>query len=102
MWKNWKIKKNKVINERLTEYPIMKIIDRREKMEYTEDTLLNLELRKTNEKGKEKKFTRKIYEHKWISMIIVSLIILSSINIIMIYNFFKILQNIWIYNKKEV
>lgn len=63
-------------------------------MEYTEDTLLNLELRKTNEKGKEKKFTRKIYEHKWISMIIVSLIILSSINIIMIYNFFKILQNI--------
>ena len=63
-------------------------------MEYIEDGLLNLELKRTSNKGKEKKFIKKIYEHKWISMIIVSLIILSSINAIMIYNFFKILQNI--------
>ena len=63
-------------------------------MEYTEDGLLNLELKRTSNKGKEKKFIKKIYEHKWISMIVVSLIILSSINVMMIYNFFKILQNI--------
>lgn len=63
-------------------------------MEYTEDGLLNLKLERTSNKGKEKKFIKKIYEHKWISMIVVSLIILSCINIMMIYNFFKILQNI--------
>lgn len=63
-------------------------------MEYTEESILNLQLRKTGEENFNKKLTRKISEHKWISMIIVSLIILSSINAIMIYNFFKILQNI--------
>ena len=63
-------------------------------MEYIEDGLLNLKLKRTSNKGKEKKFIKKIYEHKWISMIVVSLIILSSINAIMIYNFFKILQNV--------
>ena len=71
-------------------------------MEYTEESVLNLQLRKTSEEDFNKKLLRKISEHKWISMIIVSLIILSSINAIMIYNFFKILQNIWIYRKKEV
>ena len=63
-------------------------------MEYTEESVLNLQLRKTSEEDFNKKLIRKISEHKWISMIIVSLIILSSINAIMIYNFFKILQNI--------
>lgn len=63
-------------------------------MEYTEESILNLQLRKTGEENFNKKLIRKISEHKWISMIIVSLIILSSINAIMIYNFFKILQNI--------
>lgn len=63
-------------------------------MEYTEENVLNLQLRKTSEEDFNKKLLRKISEHKWISMIIVSLIILSSINAIMIYNFFKILQNI--------
>lgn len=72
----------------------MKIIQGGMKMEYTEDSLLNMELERTSNKRKEKKFINKIYEHKWISMIVVSLIILSSINVIMIYNFFKILQNI--------
>ena len=72
------------------------------KMEYTEESVLNLQLRKTSEEDFNKKLIRKISEHKWISMIIVSLIILSSINAIMIYNFFKILQNIRIYRKKEV
>ena len=72
----------------------MKIIQGGMNMEYTEDGLLNLELKGTSKKGKEKKFINKIYEHKWISMIVVSLIILSSINAIMIYNFFEILQNI--------
>lgn len=71
-------------------------------MEYTEESILNLQLRKTGEENFNKKLIRKISEHKWISMIIVSLIILSSINAIMIYNFLKILQNIWIYLKKEV
>lgn len=72
----------------------MKIIQGGMKMEYTEDGLINFELKRTSNKGKEKKFIKKIYEHKWISMIVVSLIILSSINAMMIYNFFKILQNI--------
>lgn len=63
------------------------------KMEYTEANVLNLELRKTHKERLDKKFIRKIYEHKWISLIIFSLIILSSINVMMIYNFFKILQN---------
>ncbi len=63
-------------------------------MEYTKESILNLQLRKTSEEDFNKKLLRKISEHKWISMIIVSLIILSSINAIMIYNFFKILQNI--------
>ena len=71
-------------------------------MEYTEESVLNLQLRKTSEEDFNRKLLRKISEHKWISMIIVSLIILSSINAIMIYNFLKILQNIWIYLKKEV
>lgn len=63
------------------------------KMEYTEANVLNLELRKTHKERLDKKFIRKIYEHKWISLIIFSLIILSSINVMMIYNFFRILQN---------
>ena len=63
-------------------------------MEYTKESILNLQLRKTSEEDFNKKLLRKISEHKWISMIIVSLIILSSINAIMIYNFLKILQNI--------
>lgn len=62
-------------------------------MEYTEANVLNLELRKTHKERLDKKFIRKIYEHKWISLIIFSLIILSSINVMMIYNFFRILQN---------
>lgn len=63
-------------------------------MEYTEDSLLNLELKSATNKGKRKKFTRKVYKHKFIIMIIISLIILSSVNMFMIYNFLKILQNI--------
>ena len=63
------------------------------KMEYTEEGLLSLALKRTSHKGKEKKFRKKMDEHKWISMIVVSLIILSTINAMMIYNFFKILQN---------
>ena len=63
-------------------------------MEYTGEGLLNLELKRTSNKGRQKKFIKKFYEHKWISLIIISLVILSSINAIMIYNFLKILQNI--------
>lgn len=62
------------------------------KMEYTREGLLNLEL--TNERRKNRGFIKKIYEHKWISMIVVTLVLLSSINLIMIYNFFNILQTI--------
>ncbi len=63
-------------------------------MNFTEENVLNLGLRKMNKEKRYNLFIKKIYEHKWISMIVVSLIILSSINAIMIYNFFKILQNI--------
>lgn len=62
------------------------------KMEYTKEGLLKLEL--TNERRKNRGIINKVYKHKWISMIVVTLVLLSSINIIMIYNFFKILQNI--------
>jgi hypothetical protein len=72
----------------------MKIIEGGMKMEYTEEKLLNLELRRASAKSKDKKLIKKIQKHKWISMIITALIILSSINAIMLYNFFKILQNI--------
>ena len=71
-------------------------------MNFTEENVLNLGLRKMNKEKRYNLFIKKIYEHKWISMIVVSLIILSTINAIMIYNFFKILENIWIYEKKEV
>ena len=63
-------------------------------MNFTEENVLNLGLRKMNKEKRYNLFIKKIYEHKWISMIVVSLIILSSINAIMIYNFFNILQNI--------
>ncbi len=63
-------------------------------MEYTEENLLTLEVRKENKERLDKKFIKKIYKHKWMSMIILSLVILSSINVIMVYHFFKILQNI--------
>ncbi len=63
-------------------------------MNFTEENVLNLGLRKMNKEKRYNLFIKKIYEHKWISMIVVSLIILSTINAIMIYNFFKILQNI--------
>ncbi len=61
-------------------------------MEYTKEGLVKLEL--TNERRKNRGFIKKIYEHKWISMIVVTLVLLSSINLIMIYNFFNILQTI--------
>lgn len=63
-------------------------------MEYTEGNLLNLELRRVHKERLDKKMIRKVHEHKWLTLIILSLVILSSINVMMIYNFFKILQNI--------
>lgn len=50
-------------------------------------------------RGKAKKnWKDKLYasitKHKFISLVILAFIMLSSINVIMIYNFFKILQNI--------
>ena len=71
-------------------------------MEYTEEKQLVLKFKKDNVGRTHNRWTEKICAHKWISMIIISLIILSSINGIMIYNFFKILQTIWIYIKFEV
>ena len=41
-----------------------------------------------------KKIFSQIYKHKWIITIIMFLIILASINGIMIYNFFRILQTL--------
>ena len=63
-------------------------------MEYTEEKQLALKFKKDNVGKTHNRWTEKIYAHRWISMIIISLIILSSINGIMIYNFFKILQTI--------
>ena len=63
-------------------------------MEYTNENALSLGLRNTKKQERNNKFIKKISEHSWFSMVIISLVLLSSINIIMIYNFFKILQNI--------
>ena len=48
---------------------------------------------KTKKDWKDKLYTA-ITKHKFISLVILAFIMLSSINAIMIYNFFKILQNI--------
>lgn len=63
-------------------------------MEYTEDNLLGLEIKKDYKRRINRKFIQKIYKHKLMTIIILTFIILSTINIIMIYNFFTILQNI--------
>ncbi len=63
-------------------------------MEYTEDNLLGLEIKKDHKRRINQKFIQKIYKHKLMTIIILTFIILSTINIIMIYNFFTILQNI--------
>ncbi len=42
---------------------------------------------------KDKLYTS-ITKHKFMSLVILAFILLSSVNAIMIYNFFKILQNI--------
>lgn len=48
---------------------------------------------KTRNEWKDKFYTNMI-KHKFISLIIFAFVILSTINGIMVYNFFKILQNI--------
>ena len=62
-------------------------------MEFTNENLLNLQIEGVSKERTSKKFFKIVKQHKWISMVIISLIILSSINVIMIYNFFRILQN---------
>ena len=42
------------------------------------------------------KIHKKIKRHKLLTTIIIALITFSTVNIIMIYNFIEILQNIWI------
>lgn len=63
-------------------------------MEYTQENLLDFELGKEDKEKTGEKITKKIYKHKFISIVILAFIMLSAINAIMIYNFFKILQNI--------
>ncbi len=63
-------------------------------MEYTQENLLDFELREEDKEKAGKKIIKGIYKHKFISLVILAFIILSTINGIMIYNFFKILQNI--------
>lgn len=72
----------------------MKIIEGGIIMEYTDDNVLGLEIRKNNKRRVNQKFIQKIYKHKLMATIVLTFIILSTINIIMIYNFFTILQNI--------
>ena len=62
-------------------------------MEFTNENLLNLQIEGVRKERTSKKIFKIVKQHKWISMVIISLIILSSINVIMIYNFFRILQN---------
>ena len=62
-------------------------------MEFTNENLLNLQIEGVRKERTSKRILKIVKQHKWISMVIISLIILSSINVIMIYNFFRILQN---------
>ena len=41
-----------------------------------------------------KKITRKVKEHKFLSMSILTLIIFSTVNLVMIYSFIELFQNL--------
>lgn len=53
-----------------------------------------LRMREKEKKNWKDKLYTSIIKHKFMSLVILAFIMLSSINAIMIYNFFKILQNI--------
>ena len=69
-------------------------------MEYANDKIFTIKYNRNSNKLRfeRKKWTskilRQIKKHKLITMAIIALFIFSTINILMIYNFMKILQNI--------
>ncbi|MFR2571729.1 MAG: hypothetical protein ACLS90_08640 [Clostridia bacterium] len=63
-------------------------------MEYAKEILPTLREKKTSKYKINKRVINCIARHRWITIIITLLMILSVINGLMIYNFFKILQTL--------
>lgn len=70
-------------------------------MQYTNENVLKIygttkikKIESENRKGI-KGLKRKIGKHKWITIILGALIVFSTINIIMVYNFMNLLQKIY-------
>lgn len=69
-------------------------------MEYANDEIFQIKYNKDTDrlecdkKSWTSKFKGKIKENKLLSMVVIAFIIFSVINVIMIYNFINILQNI--------
>ena len=77
-------------------------------MEYAKDEIFQISYneRKDRLEIKHKNWTRnmkeKIKQNKLLSTVIIAFMLFSVINIIMIYNFINILQNIWNWDKNRV
>lgn len=70
-------------------------------MQYTNENILKVngreEVKKMKIMGNEIlcKMKDKIKRHKWISIAIITLIVFSTINIVMVYNFMNLLQKLY-------
>lgn len=75
-------------------------------MEYTKDDIFNIryntELNRLEMRKKNKSVLETVKKHKLISFVITTLIVFSCLNFFLIYNFMKILQNIWNIEINEV
>lgn len=70
-------------------------------MQYTNENILKIcrtsaikRMKSKNKKGLEG-IKRKIREHKWLTITLGALIVFSTINIIMVYNFMNLLQKLY-------
>ncbi len=70
-------------------------------MQYTNENILKINgtvgikrMKSKNKKGLEE-IKRKIRKYKWLTITLGALIIFSTINIIMVYNFMNLLQNLY-------
>ena len=67
-------------------------------MEFTREEFLkvgcNLNKLNIEQESRTSKLVKKIKRHKFLTTVIIALIIFSSLNIAMIYSFMKVLQNI--------
>lgn len=70
-------------------------------MQYTNESVLKtyeksiIERMKSENKKKIEDMRRKIRKHKWLTITLGALIVFSTINIIMVYNFMNLLQRLY-------